>query len=300
MSFGCGIISVALLVAFENRERGHYFFIVLSAVILTVSCMVKITVCIMPIAYLIIKFLRVSDTKKQIRTTPLYLVLILGFTLLGELHFSTYPIYEKGKETGNPAIAWIGLGLKNEGNWESGYDYINEITALETKQEKKRMALDYIIENRREFINPQHIISKFHTNFADGTMGVKYFLPTQDDTTYFHPLSQMFGNSGKYYWITTAFCYIYMYMLYSGLFISSLVALIKRIRNKDVTSTIEICHLSFFGITLFLMLWEANSRQLYNQIPTMILGCCLSLKLLSETTKPLHKKQYPPDVQLLT
>ena len=38
-----------------------------------------------------------------------------------------------------------------------------------------------------------------------------------------------------------------------------------------------ICQLAFVGTLLFLMLWEANSRQLYNQMPGLLLGSVLSL-----------------------
>ena len=50
---------------------------------------------------------------------------------------------------------------------------------------------------------------------------------------------------------------------------------IQRKRSLAVTHGLPVV---VFGIYIFLMLWEANNRQMYNQMPGLILGAVLSLR----------------------
>ena len=50
-----------------------------------------------------------------------------------------------------------------------------------------------------------------------------------------------------------------------------------------------IADLSLFGMALFLMIWEANNRQLYNQISVIILGAVLNIRLLVSLKTAPHK-----------
>ena len=40
------------------------------------------------------------------------------------------------------------------------------------------------------------------------------------------------------------------------------------------------------GVFLFMGLWEANNRQLYNQIPLVMLGLVLYLEVLTKMREP--------------
>ena len=70
------------------------------------------------------------------------------------------------------------------------------------------------------------------------------------------------------------------------LFLLGVVSCIyNTIQGKEIPLMLMICQLAFAGMFLFLMFWEANSRQLYNQMPGMILGSMMSLGYFMDTIR---------------
>lgn len=59
------------------------------------------------------------------------------------------------------------------------------------------------------------------------------------------------------------------------------------LQKREVPAAKVVADLSLFGMALFLMVWEANNRQLYNQIPVIILGAVLNVRLLVSLRRPL-------------
>lgn len=51
-------------------------------------------------------------------------------------------------------------------------------------------------------------------------------------------------------------------------------------KKREIHGVKAVADLSLLGIILFLMVWEANNRQLYNQLPVIILGAVLNIRLL--------------------
>lgn len=41
-----------------------------------------------------------------------------------------------------------------------------------------------------------------------------------------------------------------------------------------------IADMTLLGIMIFLMIWEANNRQMYNQMPVIIVGSVMNIRLM--------------------
>lgn len=272
LSFSTAIISIALLEK-ENREKEDVFCRwvrdCLLVVVLTIGASIKITAVIPVIAYLVIRVFEKSVSFK--RLVVLLCVVALAEAVLTNF-YSRYPIHEKAKETENPVISWIGLGLEGDGSWSSGYDYIHNLTALPTKQEKSEFARDYIKQNYKKAFTFDHIVAKTRFNYASGNFGAHGLVTEAQAGKVFR---EMFDPYGRFYWRTSQICFTYVMALYFiGLF-STIVGMARREKPDRV---LLVGYLSFIGMFLFLMLWEANNRQLYNQVPIMILTATLSMR----------------------
>jgi hypothetical protein len=60
--------------------------------------------------------------------------------------------------------------------------------------------------------------------------------------------------------------------------IGMILSLRNIIRDQEPPVMLMICQLGFIGIVVFLMFWEASGRQMYNQMPGILLGSVLSIE----------------------
>lgn len=91
-------------------------------------------------------------------------------------------------------------------------------------------------------------------------------------------LWEMFSPWGKYYWRTCQYCFCYLVSMYVLLLIGMILSLRNIIRDQEPPVMLMICQLGFIGIVVFLMFWEASGRQMYNQMPGILLGSVLSIE----------------------
>lgn len=294
LSFGLAISSLALLQSAVEKADGKGIAlglvkVLLSAVLLVLGLGIKITVLIPFIALVLVLYLRGAAHQLKVSSRILvlcgvFLIGTLGLWMIENRLVKTYPVWEKAEETANPPISWIALGIKGEGSWSSSYDFIHEITSLETTAEKEALSKQYIIENKGELINPEHLKEKLRFNFASGCFAAHGMLTEARQENLFW---QMFAPYGDLYWKTSQICFIYIWMLYGAMLLGSIACLVALLRGKRIPFWLEVAHISFFGIFCFLMLWEANNRQMYNQLPMLVLGAVLGMRfaLQSVTSK---------------
>lgn len=98
---------------------------------------------------------------------------------------------------------------------------------------------------------------------GDGTFGMTEML--DDSPVRPNVLSQIVLEPGAYYPIYTSIC--------TGIFMAdlmlALLGCLQAIRRKCTDAAIG--YIALFGILLFLMLWEARSRYLFNYIPLLLI-----------------------------
>ena len=192
-----------------------------------------------------------------------------------QLWANTYDVTRKAAVTANPVISWVALGMKEDGSWTNNTELVEQMYQFSTKEEKQQYCVEYIRENKADFFNAEHLRKKASYNFANGNLGASAFLNVeQNDQTL---IWEMFSPWGSYYWRTSQLCYCYLVSVYVLLWIGMLFSLRNVIRGQNPPLLLMICQLNFIGIAVFLMLWEASSRQLYNQMPGILLGGVLSI-----------------------
>lgn len=238
---------------------------------------VKITVLI-PIIAGFILFCFSSPSARSLRSAAIFMLYAIAIYELSSLYAGNFAIWETAKETSEPIIDWIALGMKGDGSYISNKDYSQYVLTLSSKQEKTQYTLQYIWNNRSDFWNLTHLAQKIRCNFASGNLGTKDF--TFNAINEHNFLWECFSPWGKYYWRTSQMCFCYISSIYTVYLLGAIVSLHRLYRKKKLSSMKIIADLSMLGLIIFLMIWEANNRQLYNQVPVILLGAALNIRLL--------------------
>lgn len=275
MSFGLGILTLAFLkkAGSVKMNKSRAMWSVLAGLTTVFAIAWKITVIIPLIACAMI--LLWQREKADHRVIVQYAVVAIVFGVGLQLWANSYEITRKAAYTANPVISWVALGMKEDGSWTNNTELVEQMYAFSTKQEKQHYCMEYIRENKADFLNAEHLRKKACYNFGNGNMGASAFLNVeQNDGTL---IWEMFSPWGKYYWRTSQYCFCYLVSMYVLLWIGMIFSLRNVVKNQDPPALLMICQLSFAGIVVFLMFWEASGRQLYNQMPGILLGGVLSI-----------------------
>ena len=291
MSFGLSVIAMAfmkkaLLIrnrAFNQKEGirtkfnlktvEYLLYVIVAAACIVLAFTWKITAIIVLIACGIV--LALNFYGRLIRECLPFLAFVFIFTISFSSWTNSFELAKAAKETANPIVSWIALGMVEDGSWSSNRDFIHYINELSSTKEKTEYSLRFIYENRLEFVNIHHIVQKMSRNFANGNLGVSEFMYIEVDDGSL--LWNLFSPWGKFYWRTSQYCFCYIAMIYASFLLGMVSSVIDIIKGIKPSGLLMICQISFLGIFLFLMIWEANNRQLYNQMPVFILGAMMSM-----------------------
>lgn len=284
MSMGLPIIAMSLIkLAYECFESPNLklkrtispILSIVAAMCIVLSFIWKIT-AIIPIIGYVIAFLlyKRKIPFKFISCLVIPTIVVYGLSFLV---FNSYNITTTSKENSDPLISWIAIGLTGDGSFGSGREFVSHLHSLEGSSSKYSYTIEFIKNNKSNFYDIEHLVAKFQKNFADGTLCAGTYTPLNDDGSIFWDL---FNPYGKHYWRICQITFCYLAMIYLSLLLGTILNVVRLFQNKKVDVLLFSTHLSFFGIFIFLMLWEANSRQLYNQMPTLILGAMLCVKYL--------------------
>lgn len=293
LSFGMGIISLAFLKTAVEKKK--YYFILPAALSAAWGFCFKIT-SVIPLIAAVIVFVffgipgkvEKKDGKRIFVCMIVYLSLI-GVLLLGIKGVSSgIDVYRDSKNKSNPLTAWIGMGMSGNGSYVDNVEFSDEMNALATKDEKSELAKAYIKDHIAEAFSFSHNVAKTQYNYASGMFSCyDYTYPDEFGSIMYKlldPGGALFGRSCQF-----TFCLIsivYLSFLYGS--IKAIVSLIKN-RDKKVSEILSfpkvLADVSMFGTIVFLALWEANNRQLYNQLPILILALFTNAWDLIENVK---------------
>lgn len=279
MSFATSVVALALfkLSLEATSMRKALLLSALSGVLTRLGMTVKITVLIPLIAgFLLFCFFRRSI--RSWKLAAMFILCAIAAYGLTSLYAGNYAIWETAKETSEPIIDWIALGMKGDGSYGNNMEYIQYVITLPSKQEKTQYTLQYIWNNRSDFWNLTHLVQKFRCNFASGNLGTKDY--TFDSVRAHNPLWELFSPWGKYYWRTSQLCFCYIFSIYNVYLLGAIISLYRLFQKQRLSSMKIIADLSMLGLIIFLMIWEANNRQLYNQVPIILLGAVLNIRLI--------------------
>ncbi len=292
MSMGLCIISMALLkILCENcaklkvKKCGVAIFILsllIIAFFVVLSIFWKITSLIPFIAYAVAIIL--CKEKNYSKLVAFSLIVILIELGIFSCIFNSYESVQMAGHTSDPLLSWVAIGMKGDGTWAENSEFVHTLHKMNNTAEKRAYTKIYIEENLGSFWDINHIVRKVCRNFADGNLDVKIFTPIEDDGSIFW---DMFNPWGKWYWRVSQYNFCYLEVVYFALFFGVIVNLIELNKGKKIDFLLLSTHISFLGMFVFLMIWEANSRQLYNQMPMLLLGVILFVQKIF----PLKEKE---------
>ncbi len=275
MSFGLGVLALALCKRAVCSKKGKLLYSFLAGLVTVYAFMWKVTALIPLVAGLIVLLLKREF--KKIKGLFIYAVFAVIFIAALNICLNRNPLYRQSKETGNPVISWIALGSSGNGGYYQGMDFILSINEMDSKEEKTEASLNYLKAHMSEMFSAEHFTGKIACNFATGTMNCNEFLWNDDDGTF---LWDLMASWGKYYWRTSQICFIYMFICYMVILLGTLICLTDLLRGRDIPYVKLLSDISLFGIILFLMIWEAKGRQMYNQFPMLIVNLFISADMI--------------------
>ena len=286
MSFWQAVCGLALLQYAVEHMDGRRGRAILSAAaagaVVSLGYTVKATVLIPLLAAFMVFSVKILKRYKK-KGVVLLLAAIGSFIVvygLTEAWAGSYEVYRRSKETGNPVISWFAIGLVGTGELGEDIKFSHQLNDLPTKQEKITFTKQYIGEHLGEAFEAEHIRSKLVCNFANGNLGTTDFtFYALDADNLFY---QMFSPWGRYFWRISQLCFVYLFAIYTICFLGSIAGIVSLLSKKSVPPHFLFVNLSFLGIILFLMLWESNNRQLYNQMPVILLGLVWNLRQIKD------------------
>lgn len=280
MSFCIGIMALAgIKLALRTESRGRRLLLLGgTGLLVALGFAIKVTIVIPLIAgFLVLLF---CGRIRELLRGKIWIFLLFAAigSVLSNWWAGSYEITQIAKETSEPVIDWIALGMKGDGSWEGNKEFVLYALQLPTKADKIEYTKAYIWENRREFVNPEHLLQKLRCNFASGSLGAwnySYYQLKPGNLLY-----ELFSPWGKHFWRSSQFCFCYLFANYLLIFLGAVVSVVFLFQKKGVPVMKKITDLTLLGNIIFLMIWEANNRLLYNQAPMILLCGVLSVRMV--------------------
>lgn len=180
-----------------------------------------------------------------------------------QAYLSTYKI---------PLQYWICLGMTKDGTYsENLYTLAVPFFEMDSYAERKEYGNRYISEHRENFFDSERILDKTQVNFANGLFGLSEYVSAKTWS--------VFDPAGPYNVLVIAIFSPYYYVMLLLLWCSAFHMLLRK-SDQPGCDLLKAVMASLVGLILFLFFWEANNRQLYNQMPWFALSASLGINLL--------------------
>ena len=274
------LFGVATILCLIKSKKRTLLWLVLGGISMAIGLLLKPTTCVCVVAFCIIELL-FNYSKGEWRS---YIVLF-GVTVILLFAFSRVkanaPYHQHDAECKAPFQFWFALGLLGDGSFVHNLEFADECLMAKTYAERSKIANDVIKSELGQLVTWEHIREKALYNFGDGTFGCYLF---QYHVGLGYQLFNPFGRFGGYS-ANVATVYFWLILLFAML--SGIIMLFDKKKSRPLLTWL----FGFFGIAVFLMLWEANNRQMYNQIPLLALLGCFSIDYLFDKIKLFFKKE---------
>ena len=282
LSLCFGVLGFVIwLKADESEHKGAVYWLELfgAGLVWGIGCALKLTIIICVIAMVLFVILFRWDKNLWKNLIPFVLTAaIIGGT---GAWTDAWPDPELVDSIGTPRFSyWIAIGMKGGGEWVDCEDYMNEMMSLYGIEAREEFSRQYIKENAYEFLNPSHIIAKAKTKFANGSLGSSDFMISEkvgDDFVW-----EWVSQYGSYFWRYNLICTSYFYFVLLMLIFSC----IREFRSKKpVNSCVFVPLITAYGMMIYLMIFEANNRQLYNEFMWFVCGATNGLVLIGSSLR---------------
>lgn len=243
--------------AFQGAGRYYWY----AGVVWGIGYAVKATVAISMLAVLAITLvaLQWKEWKKLILLVLGGFLIVLGGV---ECLWHLSPSYEMEDEMAAPLEYWLALGISGEGSYVENEEFAEICIATPGREAKREVARAYIKENMKESLDLRRLSRKVRCNFATGFFGLPAFHERPGTFAY-----EFFSDWGTYGGYVAMLTTGYFYAILALGAVSCICALCGLKKGKTSQMNELVTQLTVFGLIWFLMIWEANNRQLYNHMP---------------------------------
>ncbi len=256
-----------------EKQKRKIIYCIFAGVIWGFGASIKMTVLISFIAVLCALIIekKLLQKCKEIVSAAVGIVCVL---LCVNIAVEQLPSAKMQDSHGLPTLSyWIGIGIQGNGGYTDNQEYsitLNTIYGMDAKEEYSRQ---YIKENLHQFWNASHLVGKVRHNFASGNFGASdYMRNTERDNFVFQSMS----TEGRYFWRFSMIMASYFYAMLILLAVN-IAGYIKKIINGTCTEMETTVILTIIGLMIYLMIFEANNRQLYNHLSWFVLGAALGI-----------------------
>ncbi len=275
LSFGGGIMAIALFLfgcSLHGKKRWPVF--AAAGIVWGIGIVAKATAAVGVVAFVIAAVLagkRGRRVWREILALILSMVLSMGvlMTVSGQ-----YPSKADEYRLKTPTEYWIAMGLMGNGTYADNAYLIKECNYSQNVDKRREFCREMIRENWKNLFDRGHLVDKASVIFGEGGISPTSHMYPYEESLLWHFVYW----EGDYYWqyacISTGFFYAVLFLTLAG----TLFGMFK----KEQNDLVFMSYLTVFGVFLFLMLWEAQNKQLYNHIPWMTVTAVCGLESLRD------------------
>lgn len=275
LSFGGSIIAMALFLFGCGLQRKKKWFVLAAAgIVWGIGIVAKATAAVGVIALVITMLMagkRGRQLWRELLVLGLFIVLSMGLLLEVSDH---YPSKADEYRLETPTEYWIAMGLMGNGTYADNAYLIKECNYSQNVDKRREFCRRMIRENWKNMFDREHLVDKASVIFGEGSISPTSHMYPYEESLLWHFVYW----EGDYYWqyscLSTGFFYAVLFLTLAG----TLFRMIK----KEENDLVFMSYLTVFGLFLFLMLWEAQNKQLYNHIPWMTVTAVCGLESLRD------------------
>ena len=273
------------VVAVKCVSRKKIILFALSGALCYIGFQIKGSVAVFLIAVLIYLVLQFGIKRAVKFVLPFVLSFVLLFgSFTAVIKASNIIPEELSERYQYPLTHWVMMGVNNVGGYERADSRYT--ASFPSKEEKIEANKELIHERLREqgfFGHLFHIGNKAVWTWMDGTYYIGYYL---DNNVHWTPLHEWIHFDGRYRFIYYAWCggyqmFLILMMAYTGL------TACRRLKTDIMT----LLRITVFGLWLFLLIWETNSRYPFNFSPLFMLLAAEGISELSAKNIRLFKRK---------
>lgn len=275
LSFGGGIIAMALFLYGCSRHGIKKWFVLAAAgVAWGIGIAAKATAAVGVVALVIAVLMagrRGWQVWRELLVMGLLIILSMGLLLEVSNH---YPSKADEYRLETPTEYWIAMGLMGNGTYADNAYLIKECNYSQNVDKRREFCRRMIRENWTNLFDAGHLVDKASVIFGEGSISPTSHMYPYEESILWHFLYW----EGDYYWqyscLSTGFFYAVLFLTLAGT--------LCRTFKKEENDFVFMSYLTVFGVFLFLMLWEAQNKQLYNHIPWMTVTAVCGLESLGD------------------
>lgn len=292
LSFCYGFVGFYIwLCNYEKRKSGWKYWLinVAAGIVWGIGFEIKAT-AIIPLIAVLIYLVLFEHRKTLLKNMAGLVVPVAVIAVCCSAYIQTLPSKDYADTWGVPSVGYfIGIGLEGNGGFNMDSEYLFGVTNIYGMAEKKAFSRAYILEHLDQFVNPDHVIAKVRHNFATGVMRADDFMSEAENHGF---LYNCISYGGAYRDTYRTYVTSYWYMFLEWIVIACVLgALRKRPQGQWSNPAVCVPLLAVGGISLYVMLFEANNRQFYNSIPMIICAANIGIWSLYSVIEAAYLKR---------